>query len=126
MEPGSTSAPPAPAAEASGSGTAAGSAAAAELLVKWQNQEFRVALQPDDTVAVLKRHLEAETRVSSKRQKLLGLKSTGGKMATDDTRIGDLVLKAGAKIMLMGSPEEQIAAVAAQEEAAPEVQVRRG
>lgn len=42
------------------------------------------------------------TGVQPKRQKLLGLKTKQGKMASDDVLVSDLALKAGQKIMMVG------------------------
>lgn len=46
--------------------------------------------------------LHGRAAVSVKRQKLLGLKTKGGKPATDETAVLDLLLKPGQKVMLMG------------------------
>eukprot|EP00955_Chlamydomonas_euryale_P099519 365224-Chlamydomonas_euryale.AAC.4 len=72
------------------------------MCVKWQGKEFAVELAPDASVSDLKRELEARTTVAPKRQKLLGLKRKDGKPAGDDDALGDLALKPGAKVMLMG------------------------
>ncbi len=53
-------------------------------------------------VADLKHRLQGETRVSCKRQKLIGMKTRGGKLASDADVVGDLAIKDGAKIMMMG------------------------
>ncbi len=62
-------------------------------------------LAPGDTVVELKRQIEEATRVDSKRQKLIGLKTASGKPALDETAAADLLLKPGQRIMLMGAPE---------------------
>jgi len=59
--------------------------------------------------------------VLPKRQKLMGLKSSNGKPATDDTLVSDLVIKEGMKVMLLGTPEEVIEATNQQAAAASEV-----
>jgi ubiquitin-like domain-containing CTD phosphatase 1 len=77
-----------------------------ELAIKWAGKEVAVLLPADrQTVADLRRELYLLTRVPPERQKLLGLKPSPGK-SLDDTRVADLGLKKGAKVMMMGTPEE--------------------
>lgn len=79
---------------------------AVELAIKWAGKEVAVLLPADrQTVADLRRELYLLTRVPPERQKLLGLKPSPGK-SLDDTRVADLGLKKGAKVMMMGTPEE--------------------
>ena len=86
-------------------------------------QEIVVALEPEETVQGVKRKLEVATGVRAARQKLIGLKlAAGGKAAVDETRVAELALKRGAKVMMMGQAEEQIAALAREAEVAPTVQ----
>eukprot|EP00798_Chlamydomonas_sp_ICE-L_P015941 gene15941-22073_t len=92
-----------------------------ELCIKWSGKELKVSIEETETVNALKHKLQAETNVQPKRQKLLGLKTKDGKMAGDDSAIGDLVLKPGLKIMMMGTPDAIIDATLKEEEAAPEV-----
>ena len=40
--------------------------------------------------------------MSCKRQKIIGMKTRGGKLASDADAVGDLAIKDGAKIMMMG------------------------
>jgi ubiquitin-like domain-containing CTD phosphatase 1 len=54
------------------------------------------------SVADLKERISLQTNVLAKRQKLLGLKTAAGKLADDGSRIADLVVKPGTKIMMMG------------------------
>ena len=73
-----------------------------ELTIRWSSKEIPIKYADDDTVATLKRKIHEETRVQPKRQKIMGLKAKGGKMAADDTRLKDLVIKPGAKLMVLG------------------------
>lgn len=107
---------------------------AVELAIKWAGKEVAVLLPADrQTVADLRRELYLLTRVPPERQKLLGLKPSPGKSLDDvpspkpslracqsiqpilfcagfvgesQTRVADLGLKKGAKVMMMGTPEE--------------------
>lgn len=73
-----------------------------KLTIKWTSKELDVDVSDGDTVGSLKRKIEEQTRVQPKRQKLIGLKAKGGKLAGDDVLVSDLALKPGQKIMLMG------------------------
>lgn len=90
------------------------------LKIKFQGRDLAVRVERTETVANLKRRLEESTHVLSKKQKLLGLKTRDGRLPTDETPLGDVVV--GPKIMLMGTPEEVHLEVAAQE-VSPHVQV---
>lgn len=95
------------------------------VVIKWSGAEYPVDVPCTDngsptTVLDLKKAVHAKTGVRSDRQKLLGLK-VNGKAAVDDTRISDLSLKPGTKIMMMGSREEDIAEVSKEPEGLPEV-----
>lgn len=68
---------------------------------KWSGKEFSVSVAPQDTVMDLKKRIADEINVEPKRQKVLGLKSAGGRLAGDEVRVCD-VLKPGAKLMVMG------------------------
>jgi hypothetical protein len=81
------------------------SAMSGEVTVKWTSKEMVFKFDEIETVGSLKRKIEEETRVQPKRQKLIGLKAKGGKLATDDVMLTDLALKPGQKIMLMGYVE---------------------
>lgn len=87
-----------PASEAAGSSQQEQPLQQQELCVKWSGQEFTLHLSPNDTVGCLKRELEAVTQVSVKRQKLLGLTTKDKKPAKDEALIGDLAIKANAKV----------------------------
>ncbi|CAL5223258.1 g5742 [Coccomyxa viridis] len=93
-----------------------------ELTIRWSSKEIPIKYADDDTVATLKRKIQEETRVQPKRQKIMGLKAKGGKMAGDDTPLRDLVIKPGAKLMMLGTPEEETAQLDAQAEIAPHIQ----
>lgn len=84
------------------------------LIVKWAKKEIsldRECLQPDDTIGHLKNVIYHKTGVHPERQKLFGLKYKG-KPAEDDVKLGELNLKPGTKLMLIGSTEEAINDVA--------------
>lgn len=91
--------------------------------IKWNGKDVEAAVEATETVAGLKRVLELETNVLFKKQKLLGLKTRAGKPATDDTPVAELAIKPNQKIMLMGTAEAQLEALAAQEQIEPHVQV---
>jgi hypothetical protein len=73
-----------------------------QLTIKWSTTEVAVDLSEGETVGSLKRKIEEKTRVQPKRQKLIGLKAKGGKLAGDHALISDLILKPGQKVMMMG------------------------
>ncbi|KXZ48007.1 hypothetical protein GPECTOR_31g371 [Gonium pectorale] len=95
---------------------------AVEVGIKWSGKEFTIKLEPTETVLALKHKLESETNVLAKRQKIIGLKTKEGKLASDDSVVGDLAIKPSVKFMMMGTPEAAIAATAKEAEMAPEVQ----
>ena len=72
------------------------------LAVKWSGKEYTVRCAADDTVGELKRRICEATNVLPKRQKLLGLKGTNGRPAEDTVLLGQVSLKPGVKIMMMG------------------------
>lgn len=81
------------------------------LTIKWNGQDYTILCFPDDDVALLKRRLGDATRVLPSRQKIMGLKLANGKPPGDTDKIGDLKLKQGQKIMMLGSQEEAITAL---------------
>ncbi|KAH7622271.1 putative Ubiquitin-like domain-containing CTD phosphatase [Nannochloris sp. 'desiccata'] len=91
--------------------------------IKWNGKDVAAAVEPTETVAGLKRVLEIQTNVLAKKQKLLGLKTLAGKPATDDTPITELSIKPNQKVMLMGTAETKLEALAAQELIEPHIQV---
>ena len=91
--------------------------------IKWNGKDVEAAIEATETVAGLKRVLEITTNVLVKKQKLLGLKTRAGKPATDETPVSELLIKPNQKIMLMGTAEAQLEALAAQELVEPHVQV---
>jgi ubiquitin-like domain-containing CTD phosphatase 1 len=88
-----------------------------EVLVKWSGTEYSVRARPTDTVAHLKRELQRATAVDAKRLKLLGLKAKPAAAAAaaaavdDGTPLGDLALRPGQRLMMMGQRDEAIAAL---------------
>jgi ubiquitin-like domain-containing CTD phosphatase 1 len=95
------------------------------FVIKWSGSEYPVEVSSSEngspaTVIDLKKAVHAKTGVRPDRQKLLGLK-VNGKAAMDDTRVCDLSIKPGSKIMMMGSKEEDIAEVSKEPENLPEV-----
>ncbi|XP_015791280.1 ubiquitin-like domain-containing CTD phosphatase 1 [Tetranychus urticae] len=84
------------------------------IVIKWAKQEISLeqeCLQPDDTVEHLKNVIYHKTGVQPSRQKLFGLKYKG-KPAEDDVKLGELNLKPGTKLMMIGSTEDAIQDVA--------------
>lgn len=73
-----------------------------EITISWTSKEIPIKYADGDTVATLKRKIQEETRVQPKRQKIMGLKAKGGRMAGDDTPLAELVIKPGAKLMMLG------------------------
>jgi ubiquitin-like domain-containing CTD phosphatase 1 len=73
------------------------------LLFKWNGKELEITADQSQTVGDVKSMLEVKTTINPKRQKLIGLKTKDGKLATDDSIVSHLLLKPGVKIMLMGS-----------------------
>lgn len=102
-----------------------------EVAVKWSGAEYSVKARPTDTVAHLKRELQRATAVDAKRLKLLGLKrrapgsssaaaaaASASAAVTDDTPVGELALKPGQRLMMMGQRDDAIAALEAETAAA--------
>jgi len=93
-----------------------------ELNVKWNGQDFKIQnLLPSNSVNDLKDELYKQTKVLPERQKLLGLKTKSGQMASNSTLLDDLNYKPATKIMLMGTVEEKIDDVNKKPENLPEV-----
>ncbi|EFN54831.1 hypothetical protein CHLNCDRAFT_134850 [Chlorella variabilis] len=90
-----------------------------ELAFKWNKKGILIHVDADESVQGIKRKLEAATSVSEKRMKLLGLKARSGKPAGDADIVADLVLKPGAKLLMMGTADEEIAKLNAGAEVAP-------
>jgi ubiquitin-like domain-containing CTD phosphatase 1 len=86
-------------------------AAQLNVVVKWRGTDFSVELDAEATILTLKRKVGELTGVDAKRQKLMGLPAKAAKAA-------DEALKAGQRLMMMGSPdEEHVAAESAAAEA---------
>jgi len=79
-----------------------------EILIKWNGKDFKINLLPSNCVEDLKEELSKQTNVLPQRQKLLGLKTKGGQMASSSTLIDDLNYKPNTRIMMMGTVEEKI------------------
>lgn len=80
------------------------------LVVKWAGKEYPIDdLDVNATVLDLKQIVRQKTNVLPDRQKLLNLKFKG-KPAADDVLLSSINLKSGAKIMMVGSSEEDIEA----------------
>lgn len=79
-----------------------------ELVIKWKGEELIFDVETSETVGSLKRKIQEKTFVHPKRQKLLGVKAKGQKLAGDDVLISQLQLKPGQRILLMGSPDSVI------------------
>ena len=91
---------------------ASGTEGRIDLYVKWSGQEFRFEDLPDTTtITELKQLAYHKTGVRPERQKLLGIKATPKSEKLGESTLRDLKVKNGAKIMLMGSKEDTIAAV---------------
>ncbi len=56
----------------------AGEAATVDVSVKWGRTAFTLNLRPDQTLDDLKREIERETQVQTKRQKLVGVRWKAG------------------------------------------------
>lgn len=82
------------------------------VVVKWAGKEYPIdKLSPTSTVQDLKAAIHVRTNVLPARQKLLNLRFKG-KAPSDDQCLSSLNLKAGFKIMMMGSVEQAIQDVA--------------
>lgn len=94
------------------------------LQIKWQSKDLdAIILSPSETISGIKRILENETGVLSKKQKLLGLRTKAGKPIDDTLALSELLLKPNQKIMMLGTVEKDLQALAAQEEVEPHVQL---
>ena len=76
--------------------------ASSQINIKWSATDIAIDIDEGESVGSLKRRIHEQTKVPPKRQKLLGLKAKGGKLAGDDVLIADLSIKPGQKIMLIG------------------------
>lgn len=78
--------------------------------VKWGGSLYAVELPLESTIADLKRRLFELTEVQPKRQKVIGLPSTGSRLPDDTLMLNSLNLKPDQGIMLFGSREADISA----------------
>ena len=93
-----------------------------DLCIKWSGQEFQFEDLPDTTtITELKRLAYHKTGVRPERQKLLGIKATPKSDKLEESTLRELKVKNGAKIMLMGSKEDTIAAVNAIPDDLPDI-----
>lgn len=81
------------------------------LLVKWSGSAYPVELPLDSKITDLKIKLFELTDVLPKRQKILGLPSTHGRIPPDDLMLSALKLKTDQPVMLVGSREADISAI---------------
>ncbi len=79
------------------------------LTVKWGINHFVVELSRDDTVADLKAHLFSLTDVFLEHQKLIGLPGVSMKSSGEDIFLKDLPLKPEQRILLVGTPSDDMA-----------------
>eukprot|EP00271_Cylindrocystis_brebissonii_P009073 TRINITY_DN23691_c0_g1_i1.p1 TRINITY_DN23691_c0_g1~~TRINITY_DN23691_c0_g1_i1.p1 ORF type:complete len:376 (-),score=58.97 TRINITY_DN23691_c0_g1_i1:381-1508(-) len=77
------------------------------LKLKWSGKDFHVQVCGADTVGELKQRICEVTNVLPKRQKLLGLVKAGTTV-TDTMLLSQLAVKPTAKIMMMGTVENEI------------------
>lgn len=81
------------------------------LTVKWSGQKFDFnEFRSSTTISELKEAISEKTGVRPERQKLLGVRFPPGNTDCGMLTLNELNLKNGAKIMMMGSREEIIAA----------------
>ena len=93
-----------------------------DLCIKWSGQVFQLEGLPDTTtITELKQLAYRKTGVRPERQKLLGLKATPKSEKLEQSTLRDLKVKNGAKIMLMGSKEDTIAAATAIPDDLPDI-----
>ena len=86
------------------------------VLVTHGKRDIRLMLAPDETLGSLKMKLHQLTRVHPKRLKLLGIPAT----VTDDTSLSTVTLK--PKLMMMGTPDEEIERLVHEEAVCKEAQ----
>lgn len=89
------------------------------LPLKWRTETFELALPATATLADAKAAAAAHTGIAPATLKLLGAKTKAGKPATDGGAVGDLSLKPGVRLMLLGTPAAASAALEAAAKAAP-------
>lgn len=100
-----------------------------KFIIKWASKEYTFDnLESDNTILDLKESIYSETGVKPERQKLMGLKTRSSKFCrcvclllisnkhnvldsafNDETKLNEIVVRPGLKIMMIGSREEQIA-----------------
>lgn len=80
--------------------------ATAVFVIKFNEDEFELTLDPESLVLDLKMEIEGRTRVLAEQQKLLGLR-VRGKNASDECALKDIRLKKRHKLILMGTPADE-------------------
>ena len=80
------------------------------IVIKWQGKEYQLdGLEGSTSVEDVKKQLQDKTSVRCENQKLIGLKhKKAGTAVVDATVLSDLNLKKNAKIMMMGTVDEEI------------------
>ncbi|XP_075263852.1 ubiquitin-like domain-containing CTD phosphatase 1 [Convolutriloba macropyga] len=80
------------------------------IVIKWQGKEYELdGLEGSTSVEDVKKQLQDKTSVRCENQKLIGLKhKKAGTAVVDATVLSDLNLKKNAKIMMMGTVDEEI------------------
>ena len=79
-----------------------------DLIIKWNGKEISLPPFDSETACLgdLRNEIYRLTRVRPSNQKILGIKLTGNQ--GDETILSALKLKKGAKLMMMGQPDEVI------------------
>ncbi|KAI8901169.1 HAD-like domain-containing protein [Globomyces pollinis-pini] len=78
-----------------------------DLLVSWNGNKYKLAINNDSNIGELKEYLRDVTEVLPERQKLIGL--VKGKLPPDSTKLNTLKLKLPVhSVILMGSVEKDI------------------
>eukprot|EP00667_Euglena_gracilis_P024681 EG_transcript_28547 len=89
-------------------------AASSSVVVKWNKAQYDIVLPASATVAHLKAEVARQTRVLPAQQKYAGCPALG--KATDSDQVFSLSgIKAGQKLMMIGTAEEEAAAFQSQD-----------
>ena len=86
-----------------------------QLHIKFKGEQIDLMVYPSETLGGVKRLLESRTNVLEKKQKLLGLKTSNGRLPTDDCAVGDLK-SIPRQILMLGTAEQDLKAITAHEE----------
>ncbi|XP_018011476.1 ubiquitin-like domain-containing CTD phosphatase 1 isoform X2 [Hyalella azteca] len=90
------------------------------LSVKWNGALFPIDIYEGMTVSEFKEEIQTQTKVRPEKQKLINLKAKG-KPASESMLMTGLGLKNGAKIMMVGSIDEDLVAATTVPDELPEV-----